>query len=213
MWFWSPRVQLGSGGPRLRLIGQVASLESRVPFLHFFDGFRTSHEISKVYELSDEDLLALMPEAPILDHRDRALTPDRPVIRGTAQNPDTFFQAREACNSFYLACPEIVARTMDQFAARTGRKYQLFDYVGHPEATRVIVLMGSGAETAHETVDYLCSQGEKVGIIKVRLFNPFSLEHFLEALPSHRGENRRPRPHQRTRYGWRAPLPQPLGRS
>ncbi|MGB5658916.1 MAG: pyruvate:ferredoxin (flavodoxin) oxidoreductase, partial [Thermoanaerobaculia bacterium] len=137
------------------LIAQAATLESRIPFLHFFDGFRTSHEVAKIEELTDEDLLSMMDEDLIRAHRERALTPDRPVIRGTAQNPDTFFQAREACNTFYNQCPGILQKAMDQFAELTGRRYRLFDYHGHPEADRVLVLMGSGAEAAHETADWL----------------------------------------------------------
>ena len=124
-------------------------------------------------------------------HRARALTPDRPVLRGTAQNPDAFFQAREACNTFYDAVPAFVQEAMDEFAALTGRRYHLFDYVGHPEAERVIVMMGSGAETAHETVDWLVARGEKVGVLKVRLYRPFSVEHFVAALPEDRSRRSR----------------------
>jgi pyruvate-ferredoxin/flavodoxin oxidoreductase len=164
-------------------IAQAATLRSRVPFLHFFDGFRTSHEVAKIEELTDDDLRFMLPDELIAAHRQRALSPDRPVLRGTAQNPDAFFQAREACNPFYLACPGIVQETMDRFAGRVGRSYHLFDYVGHPEAERVIVLMGSGAETAHETVEYLVARGERVGVVKVRLYRPFSVEHFVAALP------------------------------
>src|SRR6476469_3620681 len=149
-------------------IAHAATLESRIPFLHFFDGFRTSHEVGKIAELSDDDLRSLISETAIYNHRQRALTPDRPVLRGTAQNPDVFFQAREACNGFYDACPAIVERAMDALAALTGRRYGLFEYVGDPAAERVIVLMGSGADTAHETVDHLVARGEKVGILKVR---------------------------------------------
>jgi pyruvate-ferredoxin/flavodoxin oxidoreductase len=164
-------------------IGQVASLRTRIPFLHFFDGFRTSHEVAKIEELSDDDLRHMIPDELVKAHRDRALTPDRPVLRGTAQNPDTFFQAREACNSFYSACPDAVQDVMDRFARLTGRAYRLFDYVGHPEAERVIVIMGSGAETAHETVEWLAARGERVGILKVRLYRPFSARHLFAALP------------------------------
>jgi pyruvate-ferredoxin/flavodoxin oxidoreductase len=166
------------------LIGQAATLRARVPFLHFFDGFRTSHEVSKIALLSDDDIRAMLPADAIAAHKERALTPDRPVLRGTAQNPDAFFQAREACSPFYAACPAIVQQVMDQFAALTGRQYRLFDYVGHPEAERVIVLMGSGADTVHETVDWLLSRGEKIGVLKVRLYRPFALENFLAALPA-----------------------------
>jgi pyruvate-ferredoxin/flavodoxin oxidoreductase len=167
----------------LAAIAHAATLESRIPFLHFFDGFRTSHEVAKIETLSDDDLRSLIDEGAVRAHRQRALTPDRPVLRGTAQNPDTFFQAREASNRFYLACPEIVEKVMDRFAERTGRRYRLFDYHGHPEAERVMVLMGSGAETAKETVDYLGERGEKVGVLTVRLYRPFSSAHFLSALP------------------------------
>ncbi len=164
-------------------LAHAATLASRVPFLHFFDGFRTSHEVAKIEELSDEDLLSLLPDELIRAHRQRALTPDRPVLRGAAQNPDTFFQAREAANRFYLECPRILERAMAHFAAATGRFYRLFDYVGHPQAERVIVMMGSGAETAHETVEWLEAQGEKVGLVKVRLYRPFDGNALLAALP------------------------------
>jgi len=164
-------------------IGQASTLRSRIPFLHFFDGFRTSHEVSKISELSDDDLKFMITDDLVQAHRERALTPDRPVLRGTAQNPDVFFQAREACNGFYMACPAKVQETMDLFAKRTGRSYRLFDYVGHPQAERVIVMMGSGAEVAHETIEWLSAKGEKVGIVKVRLYRPFSLEAFIAALP------------------------------
>jgi pyruvate-ferredoxin/flavodoxin oxidoreductase len=166
------------------LVAQAATLRSRIPFIHFFDGFRTSHEVNKIEELSDEDLLAMLDDELIFAHRARGLTPDRPVIRGTAQNPDAFFQAREACNGFYTACPEILQETMDRFAKLTGRAYKLFDYYGDPEAERVAILMGSGAETTHETVDWLMGQGEKVGVLRVRLFRPFSIEAFVQALPT-----------------------------
>ena len=164
-------------------IAHAATLESRIPFLHFFDGFRTSHELAKIAELGDDDLRALIDDGLIRAHRERALTPDRPVVRGTAQNPDAFFQAREAANGFYLSCPRIVQETMDRFAALTGRHYRLFDYTGHPEAERVIVLMGSGAETVAETVDWMNEHGEKVGVLRVRLFHPFSIRDFLAVLP------------------------------
>ena len=165
-------------------IAQAATLRARVPFLHFFDGFRTSHEIAKIEELTDDDLRFMVDEELVKAHRLRALTPDRPVLRGTAQNPDTFFQMREACNPFYDDCPEIVQETMDRFAQLTGRQYHLFDYVGHPEAERVIVVMGSGAEIVHETVEWMLAQGEKVGVLKVRLFRPFPIEDFVKSLPS-----------------------------
>jgi pyruvate-ferredoxin/flavodoxin oxidoreductase len=178
---------LASGSPQevhdFACIGQAATLASRVPMLHFFDGFRTSHEVSKILELSDEELLHMMDDGLIRAHRARALSPDKPVLRGTAQNPDAFFQAREAINGYYAACPEIVQGVMNKFAALTGRAYRLFDYAGHPQAERVIVLMGSGAETAHETVDWMVERDEKVGILKVRLYRPFSLKDFAQALP------------------------------
>jgi pyruvate-ferredoxin/flavodoxin oxidoreductase len=164
-------------------VAHAATLETRIPFLHFFDGFRTSHEVAKIEELSDDDLRALIAESSIYAHRQRALTPDRPVLRGTAQNPDVFFQAREAANGFYDACPGIVERTMQAFGKLTGRRYGLFDYIGDSAAERVIVLMGSGAETAHEATERLVAQGEKVGVLKVRLYRPFSRQAFLAALP------------------------------
>jgi pyruvate-ferredoxin/flavodoxin oxidoreductase len=167
----------------LAAIAHAATLEARVPFLHFFDGFRTSSEVRKIELLSDDDLRFLVRDDLVLAHRQRALSPDRPVLRGTAQNPDVFFQAREACNRFYQALPEVVEKTMDRFGERTGRRYRLFEYVGHPQAERVIVLMGSGAEVAHETVEHLVKAGEKVGILKVRLYRPFSVKHLAAALP------------------------------
>lgn len=160
-----------------------ASLESRIPFLHFFDGFRTSHEVQKVQLLGDDDLRSFIPNEFILAHRQRALTPDRPVIRGTAQNPDVYFQARETVNPFYAACPALVQKAMDEFARLTGRQYQLYEYHGHPQATRVIILMGSGCEAVHETVDSLNAQGEQVGVLKVRLYRPFEMQLFVKALP------------------------------
>ncbi|MCA9973276.1 MAG: pyruvate:ferredoxin (flavodoxin) oxidoreductase [Anaerolineales bacterium] len=165
------------------LIASAATLEARVPFLHAFDGFRTSHEVNKVELLSDDVLRAMINDDLVRAHRARGLSPDHPVLRGTAQNPDVFFQGRESANPYYLAAPAIVQQTMDQFAALTGRQYHLFDYVGAPDAERVIVMMGSGAETAHETAEYLVNQGEKVGLLKVRLYRPFAVEAFLQALP------------------------------
>jgi pyruvate-ferredoxin/flavodoxin oxidoreductase len=165
------------------LISQVATLESRVPFLHIFDGFRTSHEINKVEKLSETDIRAMIDDRLVHAHRARSLTPDAPVIRGTAQNPDVYFQARETVNPFYLAIPAIMQNAMDQFAALTGRQYHLFDYVGAPDAERVIVLMGSGCETAEETINHLVAQGEKIGMVKVRLYRPFAGDRFLAALP------------------------------
>jgi pyruvate-ferredoxin/flavodoxin oxidoreductase len=164
-------------------ISHATTLRTRIPFLHFFDGFRTSHEISKIVPLADDVLRELLPAEGIAAHRQRALTPDRPVLRGTAQNPDAFFQAREAGNPFYDACAPAVATVMEQFAALTGRKYGLFDYVGHPEAERVVVMMGSAAETTHELVDWLVARGERVGLVKVRLYRPFDVSAFVSALP------------------------------
>ncbi len=167
----------------LALIAHAATLEARVPFLHFFDGFRTSHEINTIEQLAHEDIRAMIDDSLVYAHRRRALSPDHPFIRGTAHNPDVYFQARESVNPYYQACPAIVQRTMDRFAAQVGRQYHLFDYVGAPDAERVIILMGSGAETVAETVEHLVKQGEKVGVLKVRLFRPFSIEHFLQAIP------------------------------
>jgi pyruvate-ferredoxin/flavodoxin oxidoreductase len=165
------------------LIAQAATLEGRVPVLHFFDGFRSSHEVQKIEQLSDDDMRAMVDDELVRQHRARALSPDRPVLRGSAQNPDVFFQARERCNGYYQAFPAIVQKAMDKFAKVVGRRYKLFDYVGAPDADRVIVMMGSGAETAHETVEHLTAKGEKVGLLKVRLFRPFSTEAFLAAMP------------------------------
>src|SRR5262245_13410557 len=167
----------------LACIAHAATLQARVPFLHFFDGFRTSHEVAKIAVLSDDDLRFMIDDALVTAHSGRALTPDHPVLRGTAQNPDTFFQAREACNRFYAECPAIVETTMDRFAERTGRRYGLFEYAGHPEPERVVILMGSGADTVHETVEWLAARGERVGMVKVRLYRPFSARHFLAVLP------------------------------
>ncbi len=168
----------------LALIAHASTLESRVPFLHFFDGFRTSHEIDKIEQLNQEDLHAMIDDALVEAHRQRALSPEHPFIRGTAQNPDVYFQARETTNPFYASCPTIVQNTMNKFGTLVGRQYHLFDYVGAPDAERVIVVMGSGAETVQSTAEYLLARGEKVGIVKVRLFRPFSMKDFLQALPS-----------------------------
>ncbi|MGE0707713.1 MAG: pyruvate:ferredoxin (flavodoxin) oxidoreductase [Planctomycetota bacterium] len=167
----------------LACIAQLTSLRARVPFIHFFDGFRTSHEIAKIRELGDDDLRALIDEEDIAAHRRRALTPDRPVLRGTAQNPDAFFQAREAVNPYYQACPGHFDEACVRFAARTGRRYRAFEYVGHPEAERVVVSMGSGAETVAQTVLALVARGERVGALEVRLYRPFDVEAFAAALP------------------------------
>ncbi len=165
------------------LIAQASTLKARVPFLHVFDGFRSSHEILKIEELADEDMRAMIDDELVRAHRKRGLSPDRPFIRGTAQNPDVFFQARETVNPYYVAVPDIVQKQMDKFAEQVGRHYHLFDYVGAPDAERVIVLMGSGCGTAEETVNYLVERGDKVGAIKVHLYRPFSIEHFVDALP------------------------------
>jgi pyruvate-ferredoxin/flavodoxin oxidoreductase len=167
----------------LALIAHAASYKSRIPFIHFFDGFRTSHEVQKIAKLSDEQLRAVIDEADIASFRSRAMTPDKPTLRGTAQNPDVYFQGREAVNRFYDALPGIVQDVMDKFHAATGRSYHLFDYHGHPEAERVVIAMGSGIETISETVDALVAKGEKVGVISVRLFLPFHVKSFLAALP------------------------------
>lgn len=166
------------------LISQAATLESRIPFLHFFDGFRTSHEINKIEMLPDEVLRAMIAEQHVLAHRARALSPEHPVIRGTAQNPDVYFQGRETVNHYYAACPVIVQNLMDQFAQLTGRQYHLYEYYGVPDADRLIIIMGSGAETVAETVDYLNAHGEKVGLLKVRLYRPFDMKRFIEAIPA-----------------------------
>ena len=166
------------------LIAQAAALQSRVPFLHFFDGFRTSHEIMKIEQVSLDQMQAMIDEKLVQAHRGRALSPDHPFIRGTAQNPDIFFQAREASNPYYLNCPAIVQEVMDKFAKISGRKYCLFEYVGAQDADRVIVIMGSAAEAVQETVEYLTQKGEKVGLLKVRLYRPFSIEHFIKVLPN-----------------------------
>ena len=166
------------------LIAQRASLESRVPFVHFFDGFRTSSEVMKIEQLADDDYKAMIDDKYIKAHRERAMTPDKPVLRGTAQNPDVFFQGRETVNKFYQKCPDIVQSSMDKFYEVVGRRYNLFDYCGAPDAERIIILMSSGAETAEKTVNYLTEkEKEKIGIIKVRLYRPFSIKHFIEALP------------------------------
>lgn len=167
----------------LALIAHVATLQTRVPFLHFFDGFRTSHEINKIELLGQKEIRAMIDDALIQAHRERALSPEHPFIRGTAQNPDVYFQARESVNPLYQACPTIVQQAMNRFASLVGRRYHLFDYAGAPDAEGVIVAMGSGAETIEETVKYLAAQGEKVGVLTVRLFRPFSVTHFLQALP------------------------------
>jgi pyruvate-ferredoxin/flavodoxin oxidoreductase len=166
------------------LIAQAATLEARIPFLHFFDGFRTSHEVMKIEQLADEDLRAMMSDELVQAHRARGLSPDHPVMRGSAQNPDVYFQGRETVNPFYAACPGIVQKAMDKFATLTGRKYRLYEYVGSPNAERVIIIMGSGAEAVQETVEALNAKGENLGLLKVRLFRPFAAAEFVKALPS-----------------------------
>ena len=167
----------------MAMIASSAALASRVPFVHFFEGFRISHEVAKVEKLTLDDMRAMIDDELVLAHRRRAMTPEKPVLRGTSQNPDVYFQGRETVNPYYLRCPEIVQQAMDRFAEVTGRRYRLFDYVGDDQAERVIVLMGSGAEAAHECVEALRRNGEKVGMVKVRLYRPFSMERFVEALP------------------------------
>jgi pyruvate-ferredoxin/flavodoxin oxidoreductase len=167
----------------MSLIATQATLASRIPFVHFFDGFRTSHEIQKIEELSYDDMNAMIDEELVEAHRSRALTPDKPTIRGTAQNPDVYFTGRETVNKYYEACPAIVQKTMDKFAKITGRQYKLFDYHGAPDAEDVIVMMGSGCETVAATIDYLVAQGEKVGMIIVRLYRPFDCKAMVNALP------------------------------
>ena len=165
------------------LIAHAVTLEARIPVLHFFDGFRTSHEIAKIEQLNENDIRAMIDDELVQAHRKRALSPDHPVVRGTSQNPDVFFQARESVNPYYQQCPEIFQKAMGKFAKLTGRQYHIFDYHGAKDAERIIVLMGSGAEAACETVDQLLHSGEKVGVLKVRLFRPFSIKHFIGTLP------------------------------
>ncbi len=165
------------------LISQAATLHARIPFLHFFDGFRTSHEVSRIENLSDDVLKEMINLDLVEAHRKRGLTPDIPVLRGTAQNPDVYFQGRESVNKYYQALPKILQEQMDTFAQLTGRAYKLFDYVGAEDAERVIILMGSGAEAVEESVRYLNAQGERVGMIKVRLALPFDIDSFISAIP------------------------------
>jgi pyruvate-ferredoxin/flavodoxin oxidoreductase len=166
------------------LIAQAATLESRVPFVHFFDGFRSSHEVSKCEQLTEDDMRSMLDDELIRNHRARALSPDRPTIHGTAQNPDVYFQGREAVNPYYLRVPEIVQKSMDRFASLTGRQYHLAEYTGSPDAERVILIMGSGGEAVRETVDYLVERGEKVGVLELRLYRPFPADAVLSALPA-----------------------------
>jgi pyruvate-ferredoxin/flavodoxin oxidoreductase len=168
----------------MALIAQAATLQSRIPFIHFFDGFRTSHEVNKLFLLPDETIRAMIDDQLVYAHRKRALNPDQPFIRGTAQNPDVYFQGRESANSFYNSCPDAVVEAMEKFASLTGRRYKPFDYSGDPNAERIIIIMGSGGETVAETASYLNATGEKTGVLQVRLFRPFSMEHLLQVLPS-----------------------------
>ena len=168
----------------LALVAQAATLRTRVPFVHFFDGFRTSHELNTIELLSDDDVRAMVPQELVRAHRGRGLTPERPFIRGTAQNPDVYFQARETVNPFYARVPEVVQDAMDKLGERTGRDYGLVDYSGHPEAERVVVVMGSGGETVRETVAFLQAQGERVGVAQVRLYRPFPARALAQALPA-----------------------------
>ena len=168
----------------MALISQAATLESRIPILHFFDGFRTSHEVAKVEQVPLEVVREMIDDKLVFAHRARALTPDHPVLRGTAQNPDVYFQARETVNSYYDAMPAIVQKAMDKFAKLTGRQYKLYEYAGAPDAERVMILMGSGADAAEETVEHLTASGEKVGLVKVRLYRPFAASEFLKAIPA-----------------------------
>ncbi|HDK37827.1 MAG TPA: pyruvate:ferredoxin (flavodoxin) oxidoreductase, partial [Thiolapillus brandeum] len=168
----------------LALISHAAILRGHLPFVHFFDGFRTSHELMKV-ELVDDDVIRSMIDSDdLIAHRQRAMTPDRPVLRGTSQNPDVYFQGRETVNPWYEKLPGVVQDCMDQFARLTGRQYRLFDYFGATDAEKVIIIMGSGAEAVEETVEDLLTGGEKVGLLRVRLYRPFSVEHLLETLPA-----------------------------
>jgi pyruvate-ferredoxin/flavodoxin oxidoreductase len=166
------------------LISQVATLKSKIPFMNVFDGFRTSHEISKIDAISDDVIKKMMPEEEIMKHKKNSLDPDNPVIRGTAQNPDVFFQAREAANNYFQQVPEIVQNTMDEFYKLTGRRYSLFYYIGHPEAEKVVVIMGSGEGPVRETIDTMVENGEKVGALFVRLYRPFSVHNFIDQIPN-----------------------------
>lgn len=167
----------------LAVIAHSATLKTRIPFIHFFDGFRTSHEIQKIEEVSFEVMHKMIDDELVRAHRKRGLSPENPAIRGTAQNPDTYFQSREAVNKYYDAVPGIVQKTMDEFAQLTGRHYHLFDYFGASDADKVIILMGSGAETVEETVEALNAKGAKTGVLKVRLYRPFDAAAFVKAIP------------------------------
>ena len=167
----------------LALVAHLATIRASIPFVQFFDGFRSSHEIQKIELIDYNDIGPLVDWAGIQKHRDRALNPEKPHLRGTAQNPDIYFQVIEAANKYYDAVPQIVAEEMEKVSKLTGRSYHLFDYIGAPDADRIIIMMGSGAEAAEEAIDYLIKQGEKVGLVKVRLYRPFSAEHFLKTIP------------------------------
>lgn len=167
----------------MALIAQAATLESRIPILHFFDGFRTSHEVAKVAQIPINVVRSMIDDDLVFAHRKRAMTPDHPFIRGTSQNPDVYFQARESVNNFYAAMPNIVQKVMDKFGALTGRNYRTYEYVGAQDAERVVCLMGSGAETAEKVADHINRHGEKVGVVKVRLFRPFDAGELLRAIP------------------------------
>jgi len=179
---------LSSNSPQevmdMALIAQISTLNARIPVLHFFDGFRTSHELQKIERVTEEMVRKLIPTAAVHAHRQRSLSPDHPVLRGSSQNPDVYFQARETVNPYYQAMPALVQQAMDSFAAISGRQYRLFDYFGSTEATAIIILMGSGAETAEETVEYLLRQGEKIGVLKVRLYRPFDADALIAAIPA-----------------------------
>ena len=191
----------------LALVAQAATLRTRVPFVHFFDGFRTSHELNTIELIDDDVLRAVVPEHLVREHRARALTPEHPFVRGTAQNPDVYFQARETVNPFYAGSPGVVQEVMDEVAAHTGRAYRVAEYSGHPEAERVVVVMGSGGETVRETVTHLVGGGERVGVLQLRLYRPFPAAELLAALPDERAAGRRPRPHQGAGLQRRAALP------
>src|SRR5512140_3762428 len=167
----------------MALIAHAATLEARVPFIHFYDGFRISHEVNKIEQLTEDDVKAMIDMDLVAAHRERALSPERPKLRGTAQNPDVFFQARETCNPYYAKCAGIVQKHMDKFAKIVGRQYHLFDYVGAPDAERVIVIMGSGIGVVEETIDHLLPQGEKIGVLKVRVYRPWDSDAFIKAMP------------------------------
>ena len=168
----------------MAMIATASTLKARIPFLNIFDGFRTSHELNKVSVIPDDIIKMMIDEQAVNEHRHRSLNPEHPFIRGTAQNPDVFFQSREACNSYYKHVPGIVEETMNQFAKLTGRSYKLFEYYGHPEAERIIIIMGSGYGPVHEVTDYLNDRGEKIGYINVHLYRPFSVKHLIDAIPS-----------------------------